>query len=217
VDFPQVFFFVGLGVFCAINDLISTIFILGQGVTGGGGAGKGKGGDRGAIGVIFLCRVFFLLFSFFFLYSFGFVSCHYLKTKEDPQSQRKKTKIMSGYTESAVLDKFAKLNDSQESIQTLSQWIMYHRKHAATSVRLWAEAIQKGHLPGLTLLLHHDRLDFPSSKRTLQLDFPFSGLLDLWTHFGPPLPSWISPGATKRIFLEVIGLWSDSPFGGSAF
>jgi len=51
---------------------------------------------------------------------------------------------MSGYNEAAVMEKLGKLNESQESIQTLAQWIMYHRKYAAQSVKIWADMIQKG-------------------------------------------------------------------------
>jgi len=59
---------------------------------------------------------------------------------------------MSGYNEAAVAEKLGKLNESQESIQTLAQWIMYHRKYAAQSVKIWADMIQKGENE-LTLLL----------------------------------------------------------------
>ena len=52
--------------------------------------------------------------------------------------------VMSGYNEAAVMEKLGKLNESQESIQTLAQWIMYHRKYAAQSVKIWADMIQKG-------------------------------------------------------------------------
>lgn len=44
---------------------------------------------------------------------------------------------MSAFTETAFLKKLAELNSSQQSIQTLSLWLIHHRKHHASIVKTW--------------------------------------------------------------------------------
>lgn len=44
---------------------------------------------------------------------------------------------MAGFTESALSKKLADLNSSQQSIQTLSLWLIHHRKHHAAIVKVW--------------------------------------------------------------------------------
>lgn len=50
---------------------------------------------------------------------------------------------MSAFTESALLKKLAELNASQQSIQTLSLWLIHHRKHHAAIIKVWIKEIQK--------------------------------------------------------------------------
>ncbi|KAI8584914.1 RNA polymerase II-binding domain-containing protein [Geranomyces variabilis] len=50
---------------------------------------------------------------------------------------------MATYDEAALTQKLAKLVDTQDSITVLAQWLMYHRKHAASSVRTWARELHK--------------------------------------------------------------------------
>uniref|UniRef100_A0A1B6EQD8 CID domain-containing protein n=1 Tax=Cuerna arida TaxID=1464854 RepID=A0A1B6EQD8_9HEMI len=51
---------------------------------------------------------------------------------------------MAGFTESALSKKLDDLNASQQSIQTLSLWLIHHRKHHEAIVKMWAKEIQKG-------------------------------------------------------------------------
>ncbi|KAL2263011.1 hypothetical protein VTK26DRAFT_8603 [Humicola hyalothermophila] len=53
------------------------------------------------------------------------------------------------YTDDAVLSKLSALNESHDSIATTAQWIMFHRRHASQTVRLWLSKLK----------------DLPSSKR----------------------------------------------------
>lgn len=47
------------------------------------------------------------------------------------------------FTADSYLSKLAKLSDSQQSIQTLSHWVQYHKKAAADSAAVWAaEAVR---------------------------------------------------------------------------
>ncbi|XP_023703744.1 regulation of nuclear pre-mRNA domain-containing protein 1B [Cryptotermes secundus] len=51
--------------------------------------------------------------------------------------------MMAGFTEGALSKKLADLNSSQQSIQTLSLWLIHHRKHHATIVKVWFRELQK--------------------------------------------------------------------------
>jgi len=51
---------------------------------------------------------------------------------------------MSAFTESALLKKLAELNSSQQSIQTLSLWLIHHRKHSAAIVKTWQRELENG-------------------------------------------------------------------------
>ncbi|KAK0080227.1 hypothetical protein PV326_008279, partial [Microctonus aethiopoides] len=44
---------------------------------------------------------------------------------------------MAGFTENALVKKLMDLNPSQQSIQTLSLWLIHHRKHHGTIVKVW--------------------------------------------------------------------------------
>ncbi|XP_017779047.1 PREDICTED: regulation of nuclear pre-mRNA domain-containing protein 1B [Nicrophorus vespilloides] len=50
---------------------------------------------------------------------------------------------MSGFTESALIKKLADLNNSSQSIQTLSLWLIHHRKHYAQIVKIWLRELIK--------------------------------------------------------------------------
>lgn len=51
---------------------------------------------------------------------------------------------MSAFTESALIKKLLELNASQQSIQTLSLWLIHHRKHYANIVKSWYKELLKG-------------------------------------------------------------------------
>lgn len=51
---------------------------------------------------------------------------------------------MSAFTESALIKKLVDLNPSQQSIQTLSLWLIHHRKHHSNIVKSWYKEMQKG-------------------------------------------------------------------------
>ncbi|XP_046397166.1 regulation of nuclear pre-mRNA domain-containing protein 1B [Ischnura elegans] len=51
--------------------------------------------------------------------------------------------MMAGFTENALSKKLADLNNSQQSIQTLSLWLIHHRKHHAAIVRVWYRELSK--------------------------------------------------------------------------
>lgn len=51
---------------------------------------------------------------------------------------------MSSFTESGLVKKLLELNPSQQSIQTLSLWLIHHRKHHSIIVKTWIKELQKG-------------------------------------------------------------------------
>ncbi|RFU29985.1 hypothetical protein B7463_g6366, partial [Scytalidium lignicola] len=46
------------------------------------------------------------------------------------------------YTDDAVLAKLSALNETQESIVTVAQWIMFHRRHADRTGQLWLSRLR---------------------------------------------------------------------------
>ncbi|XP_059053904.1 regulation of nuclear pre-mRNA domain-containing protein 1B [Achroia grisella] len=50
---------------------------------------------------------------------------------------------MAGFTENALVRKLQDLNSSQQSIQTLSLWLIHHRKHHAAIVKTWYKELLK--------------------------------------------------------------------------
>ena len=51
---------------------------------------------------------------------------------------------MSSYSVQVLQDKLARLSLSQDSIETLSLWMIHHKSKAKTSVAVWLEEFQKG-------------------------------------------------------------------------
>ncbi|XP_060627792.1 regulation of nuclear pre-mRNA domain-containing protein 1B isoform X1 [Anolis sagrei] len=50
---------------------------------------------------------------------------------------------MSSFSESALERKLSELSNSQQSVQTLSLWLIHHRKHAAPVVAVWHRELRK--------------------------------------------------------------------------
>lgn len=50
---------------------------------------------------------------------------------------------MSAFTESGLVKKLIELNPSQQSIQTVSLWVIHHRRHYKTIVPLWLREMKK--------------------------------------------------------------------------
>ena len=46
---------------------------------------------------------------------------------------------MAGFSASSFKSKLEKLSESQQSIQTLSHWVQYHKKSVKESAAIWAK------------------------------------------------------------------------------
>lgn len=49
--------------------------------------------------------------------------------------------MAGGFTETAFIKKLGDLNNSSQSIQTLSLWLIHHRKHYSTVVKIWSREL----------------------------------------------------------------------------
>lgn len=49
---------------------------------------------------------------------------------------------MSGFTDEAVKQKLSALNESQDSIVTVAQWLMFHRRQAVRTAELWLQKMK---------------------------------------------------------------------------
>ncbi|KAI9357049.1 RNA polymerase II-binding domain-containing protein [Zopfochytrium polystomum] len=61
---------------------------------------------------------------------------------------------MSVYSEVQLIAKLKTLVDTQESINLVSHWMTYHRKHAKTSVEVWAAEVLKANTARKLTFLH---------------------------------------------------------------
>lgn len=53
---------------------------------------------------------------------------------------------MSSFSDSNLVKKFAELNNTQQSIQTLSLWLIHHRKHSKTIIQVWYRELERAKL-----------------------------------------------------------------------
>jgi regulator of Ty1 transposition protein 103 len=53
---------------------------------------------------------------------------------------------MSSFSVATLQEKLSRLSASQESIETLSLWIIHHKAFAKTSVTVWADSFTNGEL-----------------------------------------------------------------------
>lgn len=61
------------------------------------------------------------------------------------------TPTMTSFTEGGLNKRLKDLNSSQQSIQTLSLWLIHHRKYAHTVVKIWAKEIALGKIARTSL------------------------------------------------------------------
>lgn len=52
--------------------------------------------------------------------------------------------MAGGFTETAFIKKLSELNNTSQSIQTLSLWLIHHRKHYSTVAKIWIRELIKG-------------------------------------------------------------------------
>ena len=80
---------------------------------------------------------------------------------------------MSSYSVQTLQEKLNRLTLSQDSIETLSLWVIHHRDHAKTSVAVWLDSLQKGThclpIPDQQIYIHSLLATVLNSGRILKL------------------------------------------------
>ena len=61
---------------------------------------------------------------------------------------------MASFSESKFESKLKALNPSQQSIQTLSLWLIHHRRHAKHVVKVWVSLLKKGYIHSIKLIIN---------------------------------------------------------------
>ncbi|KAM9444959.1 regulation of nuclear pre-mRNA domain-containing protein 1B isoform 2-T2 [Clarias gariepinus] len=85
---------------------------------------------------------------------------------------------MSSFSESALEKKLSELSNSQQSVQTLSLWIIHHRKHSSAIVRVWHKELKKAKSSRkLTFLYLANDVIQNSKKKGPEFTRDFEGVL----------------------------------------
>ncbi|XP_063065614.1 regulation of nuclear pre-mRNA domain-containing protein 1B isoform X2 [Engraulis encrasicolus] len=85
---------------------------------------------------------------------------------------------MSSFSESALEKKLSELSNSQQSVQTLSLWIIHHRKHSSLIVRVWHREMKKAKSSRkLTFLYLANDVIQNSKKKGPEFTKDFEGVL----------------------------------------
>uniref|UniRef100_A0A3P9NFW4 Regulation of nuclear pre-mRNA domain-containing protein 1A n=1 Tax=Poecilia reticulata TaxID=8081 RepID=A0A3P9NFW4_POERE len=72
---------------------------------------------------------------------------------------------MSAFSEAALEKKLSELSNSQQSVQTLSLWLIHHRKHSKTIVTVWFNELKKGKVSRKLTFLYLANDVIQNSKR----------------------------------------------------
>ncbi|KAG5292597.1 DUF618 domain-containing protein [Histoplasma ohiense] len=75
------------------------------------------------------------------------------------------------YTDDAVKAKLSALNETQESIVTVAQWVMFHRRHADRTAQLWLQKIRESNPPKRLNLIYLANEVAQQSKAKRKQDF----------------------------------------------
>ncbi|XP_023232549.1 regulation of nuclear pre-mRNA domain-containing protein 1B-like isoform X1 [Centruroides sculpturatus] len=113
---------------------------------------------------------------------------------------------MSGFTESALEKKLVELNNSQQSIQTLSLWLIHHRKHHKSIVQVWFKELKKAK-PNrrLTFVYLANDVIQNSKKKGPEFSKEFSTILSkAFQHISPDIDD-----KTRHGLERVLSVWED--------
>ncbi|EDV96826.1 regulation of nuclear pre-mRNA domain-containing protein 1A [Drosophila grimshawi] len=114
---------------------------------------------------------------------------------------------MSAFTESALLKKLSELNPSQQSIQTLSLWLIHHRKHHTVIVQTWQRELQNVPEPKkLTFMYLANDVIQNSKKKGPEYGKEFGNVLPkVFAHIGETCSSEKLLGSLGRI----LNIWQE--------
>ncbi|XP_071399345.1 regulation of nuclear pre-mRNA domain-containing protein 1B isoform X3 [Centroberyx affinis] len=113
---------------------------------------------------------------------------------------------MSSFSESALEKKLSELSNSQQSVQTLSLWIIHHRKHSALIVKVWHRELKKAKSTRkLTFLYLANDVIQNSKKKGPEFTKDFeSVLVDACSHVASSrCSSLLETGSRSPVFLSA--------------
>ena len=120
------------------------------------------------------------------------------------------TAIMS-YSPQVLRQKLARLNSTQQSIQTLSHWIIYHSKHASESVSVWQAELEaaSNYQRQLVLFFLANDVIQTSKRRGVQFLEPFSHILP--SKVAETVASFKSQNAQDalRSLQRIVRIWKE--------
>ncbi|XP_035204453.1 regulation of nuclear pre-mRNA domain-containing protein 1B-like [Stegodyphus dumicola] len=114
---------------------------------------------------------------------------------------------MAGFTDSALEKKLSELNNSQQSIQTLSLWLIHHRKHHKTIVQVWFKELKKAK-PNrkLTFMYLANDVIQNSKKKGPEFSKEFSNVLSkAFAH----VCECVTDSKTRSGLERIINVWED--------
>lgn len=113
---------------------------------------------------------------------------------------------MSSFSESALEKKLLELSSSQQSVQTLSLWIIHHRKHSATIVRVWHKELKKAkNSRKLTFLYLANDVIQNSKKKGPEFTRDFEGVLvDACSHVARETDE-----SCKKHMVRLLNIWQE--------
>ena len=113
---------------------------------------------------------------------------------------------MAGFSASSFKSKLEKLSESQQSIQTLSHWVQYHKKSVKESAAIWAKEVLRGK-PERRLLYVYLANDIMQNSRRKGNTFI--------EEFGKQLPTVMPdtfaacPEHTREKLLRLLSIWEE--------
>ncbi|XP_056589669.1 regulation of nuclear pre-mRNA domain-containing protein 1B isoform X2 [Triplophysa dalaica] len=113
---------------------------------------------------------------------------------------------MSSFSESALEKKLSELSNSQQSVQTLSLWIIHHRKHSSLIVKVWHRELKKAKTSRkLTFLYLANDVIQNSKKKGPEFTKDFETVLvDAYSHVAR-----VGDDNCKRSMERLLNIWQE--------
>ncbi|XP_075577098.1 regulation of nuclear pre-mRNA domain-containing protein 1B isoform X2 [Pelecanus crispus] len=121
---------------------------------------------------------------------------------------------MSSFSESALEKKLSELSNSQQSVQTLSLWLIHHRKHAGPIVSVWHRELRKAKSSRKLTFLYLANDVIQNSKRKgpeFTREFE-SVLVDAFSHVAREADE-----GCKKPLERLLNIWQERSVYGSEF
>ncbi|XP_076470124.1 regulation of nuclear pre-mRNA domain-containing protein 1B-like isoform X2 [Babylonia areolata] len=113
---------------------------------------------------------------------------------------------MTSFSDANLVKKLSELNNTQQSIQTLSLWLIHHRKHAGSIVKIWHRELSKAR-PSKRLTFVYLANDIIQNSKKKGPEFA--------KHFETVLPEAFASASkeseekTKQSLGRVLNIWQE--------